>query len=140
MDLQPDLETCRAVLSRARLAHFSLPNWARYLLPVVKELRLTIACDIQDVVSADDEYRQDFVEQADILFFSDANQADPPALIRHYLAANPEQIIIVGLGAKGCLLAAQDGGQACIRHFPVAHMEAPVIDTNGAGNGLAVAF
>jgi sugar/nucleoside kinase (ribokinase family) len=136
MTLEPPLEQCRALLARCRLAHFSLPNWARKLLPVARALGLTIACDIQDVVSADDPYRREFVEQADILFFSDANQPDPAALARTYLARNPAQIIVVGLGPWGCLLATTDG----LRHFGPVQMADPVIDTNGAGDGLAVGF
>lgn len=61
MNLQPGLEACRAVLAQAALAHFNLPNWARHLLPVARELGTTIACDLQDVVSVDDAYRRDFI-------------------------------------------------------------------------------
>jgi sugar/nucleoside kinase (ribokinase family) len=136
MQLQPDLEVCRTILRGSRLAHFNIPNWARQLLPVAKELGLTIACDIQDVVTVDDAYRQDFVAQADILFFSAVNQADPTPLIREFLAAKPDQIVISGMGARGCAM----GTQAGVEFFPPVEMEAPVIDTNGAGDGLAVGF
>jgi len=136
MDLQPDLDLCRAVLAGSRLAHFSLPNWARHLLPIARELGLTIACDIQDVIAIDDAYRQDFVEQADILFFSAVNQADPAPLIEAFLALNPAQIVISGMGARGCALGTRDG----VEYFPPVEMQSPVVDTNGAGDGLAVGF
>jgi sugar/nucleoside kinase (ribokinase family) len=136
MDLEPPLAQCRAMLARCRLAHFSIPNWARQLLPLARELGLTIGCDIQDVVDADDPYRRDFVQQADILFFSDANQPDPAALAQTYLDRNPAQIIVVGLGPQGCLLITRDGQE----HFGPVEMAEPVIDTNGAGDGLAVGF
>jgi sugar/nucleoside kinase (ribokinase family) len=136
MSLEPPLDPCRAMLTRGRLAHFSIPNWARQLLPVARELGLTIGCDIQDVVEADDPYRQEFVRQADILFFSNANQPDPAALAQVYLERNPAQIIVVGLGPQGCLLVSKDGRQ----HFGPIEMPEPVVDTNGAGDGLAVGF
>jgi sugar/nucleoside kinase (ribokinase family) len=136
LHLQPDTEICRTVLTASKLAHFNVPNWARYLLPVAKDLGLTIACDIQDVVSAGDGYRQDFVEYADILFFSAANQARPTALMESFLKAKPSQIVIVGMGAQGCAVGTQEG----IEFFPAVEMEASVIDTNGAGDGLAVGF
>jgi sugar/nucleoside kinase (ribokinase family) len=136
MDLEPPLDKCRAMLAHCRLAHFSIPNWARRLLPLARELGLTVGCDIQDVVTAGDPYRQDFVEGSDILFFSDANQSDPAALARVYLDHNPALIIVVGLGPQGCLLVTADGQQ----HFGPVAMEAPVIDTNGAGDSLAVGF
>jgi sugar/nucleoside kinase (ribokinase family) len=136
MHLQPDLALCRTVLAEAKLAHFSIPNWARSLLPIARELGLTIACDIQDVVSPDDPYRQDFCEYADILFFSATNYADPSPLIQSFLAGKPEQIIVVGLGSQGCALGTRQG----VEFYPPVEMESPVIDTNGAGDSLAVSF
>ena len=134
MHLRPDLGICRALLSRSRLAHFHIPNWARLLLPTARELGVTIACDIQDVVCVDDAYRRDFVEHADILFLSAVNQPDTTALIAAFLETRPDQIVIVGLGSEGCALGTQEG----IRFFPAVEMTKPVIDTNGAGDGLAV--
>jgi sugar/nucleoside kinase (ribokinase family) len=106
------------------------------LLPIARELGLPIACDIQDVVSVDDPYRQDFVQHADVLFFSATNYPDPTPLVETFLAAKPEQIVIVGMGARGCALGTRDGTV----FFPAVEMESPVIDTNGAGDGLAVGF
>ena len=136
MALQPDLEACKAVLRRARLAHFNIPNWARNLLPDARQLGLTIACDLQDVVSPDDPYRQDFIKYADILFFSAVNQANPTALMGTFLGINPNLIVISGMGAQGCALGTGQG----IQFFPPEPMDAPVIDTNGAGDSLAVGF
>jgi sugar/nucleoside kinase (ribokinase family) len=136
MYLQPDLDACRAVLAGARLAHFHIPNWARTLLPLAREHGYPIACDIQDVVSPHDGYRQDFVRYADILFFSAANHADPSPLIHAFLEINPRLVIVAGMGAQGCAL----GTRQEIDFFPPVEMEVPVIDTNGAGDGLAVGF
>jgi len=136
MHLQPDMALCAAILARSTLAHFNIPNWARRLLPLAKDRGLTIACDIQDVVAVDDGYRQDFINYADMLFFSAANQAHPTALMTAFLEANPHQIVIAGMGAQGCAVGTQEG----IRFFPAQEMEAPVIDTNGAGDALAVGF
>lgn len=136
MDITPDIEICRKILARARLAHFSIPNWARYLLPIAQDLGLTISCDIQDVKAAGDPYRQDFVDSADILFFSAANQANPQTLIESFLDNRPEQVVIAGMGARGCALGTQEG----IRVFEAVPMTHPVVDTNGAGDSLAVGF
>jgi sugar/nucleoside kinase (ribokinase family) len=136
MQLRPDVEACRSVLARSRLAHFNIPNWARSLLPLACDLDLVIACDLQDMVSANDPYRQDFIAHADILFFSAVNQGDPFALIDAFLKVNPNQVVIAGLGAQGCAVGARAGIEA----FPAVEMEAPVIDANGAGDALAVGF
>lgn len=136
MNLKPELDVCRSILARSRLAHFHIPNWARELLPMAQDLGLTIACDIQDVTSPGDPYRQAFVEHAQFLFFSAANQEDPVPLIRSFLAAQPQQVIVAGMGAQGCALGTQQG----IEFFPPVSLEVPVIDTNGAGDSLAVGF
>ena len=136
MHLMPDLEACATLLQDSKLAHFQIPNWARHLLPLARGLGLTIACDLQDVVTLDDDYRWDFVQQADILFFSAVNHLDPTEIVGAYLETGPCQIVVVGMGAAGCALGTERG----IRFFPPVEMDEPVVDTNGAGDGLAVGF
>lgn len=136
MTLVPDPAICRDVLRGARLAHVHLANWARHLLPAARELGLVIACDLQDVVDAADPYRQAFVEAADILFFSAANYDDPTPLINRFAAGRPERIIVAGMGARGCALGA--GG--AVRFYPPVALDAPVVDSNGAGDSLAAGF
>jgi sugar/nucleoside kinase (ribokinase family) len=136
MSLLPDLAIGREVMTGARLAHVHLANWARHLLPVARELGLVVACDLQDVVDPADPYRQAFIDAADILFFSAANYDDPTPLISRFAAGRPERIIVAGMGARGCALGA--GG--VVRFFPPVGLPAPVVDTNGAGDSLAVGF
>lgn len=136
MTLAPDLAPLRRVLTGARLAHVHLPHWARRALPIAREMGVTIACDLQDVVSADDPYRQDFIAAADILFFSAANHADPAPLMAACLARNPRLVVVAGMGARGAALGTRDG----LRVFPPPSLDLPVIDTNGAGDALAVGF
>lgn len=136
MTLSPDPAVCRAVLARARLAHFHLPNWARRFLPVARELGMVVACDLQDVVGLPDAYRQDFIEAADVLFFSAVNHADPAPLIEAMRAGRPDRVVVAGMGARGCAL----GTSAGVRLFPPAELDIPVVDANGAGDALAVGF
>ncbi len=136
MTLRPDHAICRRILGEAKLAHFNIPNWARHLLPIAKEFGVKIACDIQDVVTLRDGYREDFIEYADFIFFSAANQSSPAPLIEELLNWNSGLIVVAGRGADGCALGTQSG----VRYFAPVHMDAPVIDTNGAGDGLAVGF
>jgi sugar/nucleoside kinase (ribokinase family) len=136
MQLQPDRAACRSILEQSRLAHFNIPNWARTLLPIAKELGVTIACDLQDVVTLHDGYREDFIAYADLVFFSAANQPDPKPLIEELLKWRPGLIVVSGMGAQGCVLGTREG----VRHFGPAAMDLPVIDTNGAGDELAVGF
>ena len=93
-------------------------------------------CDIQDVTHLDDAYRQDFIAAADVLFLSAANYADPEPLITELLQRKARQIVVVGMGARGCAIGTHDG----IRRFPPVAIDLPVINTNGAGDGLAAGF
>jgi len=136
MALTPDLQTCRELLSQARLAHFNIPNWARHLLPLAREAGVVVACDLQDIVRADDPYRQDFIAAADFLFFSAANYPDPTPLFREFWQRNPGCVMVSGMGARGCAL----GVAGRVEFFDPVSLPEPVIDTNGAGDGLAVGF
>lgn len=136
MTLHPPRHACEHLFKEARLAHFNIPNWARELLPSARESGAKIACDIQDVVNMDNPYRLDFIRAADFLFFSAANYSDPIPLIHHYLPINPSLTIICGMGSKGSALATHQA----IRFFPTLDLDLPVVDTNGAGDSLAVGF
>jgi acarbose 7IV-phosphotransferase len=136
MTLEPDLGACRAVLARARLAHFHLPHWARRLLPLARQLGLVVACDLQDVVRLPDPYRQDFIDAADVLFFSAVNHPDPRPVVEALRAGRPDRVVVAGMGARGCALATTAG----YRTFAPEQLAAPVVDTNGAGDALAVGF
>jgi len=136
MLLQPPLEDCAKLFAGARLAHFNIPNWARQLLPAARELGLTIACDIQDVVDPSDPYRQDFIRYADYLFFSAANHPDPRPVIEYYMTINPEVVILSTMGAEGCAITTNTG----IKHYPAVPLDLPVVDTNGAGDAFAAGF
>jgi sugar/nucleoside kinase (ribokinase family) len=116
------------------LAHIHLANWARgALLPSIG----TVAVDLQDVRDLDDEYRADFVAGADIVFMSGAHLPDPPAAAQEVVHRGKVQVAVVGLGAAGALAVVR-GGQ--VRHYPVPPLDLPVVDSNGAGDSLAVGF
>jgi len=101
MTLQPDLSVCRAVLARTRLAHFNIPNWARILLPIARDLGIIISCDLQDVTQIDDPYRSDFIAYADILFFSAVNFKDPIAYMEMLLQKKAKANRRIGHGGAG---------------------------------------
>jgi acarbose 7IV-phosphotransferase len=136
MSLKPDVEACRALLSRARLVHFNIPNWARILLPIASELGLVISCDLQDVPAWSDPYREDFIRYSDVLFFSAVQTKDVFARVREYLGTEQKRIVVAGLAARGCAVGSQMG----IRVFESISSDDPVIDANGAGDCLAAAF
>jgi len=136
METKPDPMICNRILGKTTVAHFSIVDWARTLLPVAKRFGSTVSCDIQDIVTMNDAYRKDFIDAADILFFSSANHPDPTPLIRDFLKGKPDRIVMCGMGYRGCMT----GTASEIRHHPAVELDTPVIDTNGAGDSLAVGF
>lgn len=136
MTLSPDLDAFRKLVAGAKLVHFSIPNWARFLLNSAKDAGTVISIDIQDLVDVHDPYRTDFFLAADYLFFSGVNFQDPTAIMHEIWKMNSKATLICGMGAKGCAL----GYNNEVKCFPPIKMKAPVIDTNGAGDALATGF
>lgn len=136
MECKPDLENCRSVMKGSRLAHFNIVNWSRYLLPIAREEGLTISCDIQDIVKVEDEYRMDYINEADILFFSATNYPDPTPLIERFMGIKPGRVVICGRGKDGCAVGTDKG----IEYHSAVELVDPVVDSNGAGDSLAVGF
>lgn len=136
MDVVPDLDACRALLRGSRLVHVHLENWCRHLLPIAREEGAVVSCDLQDVVRLDDPYRREFVAEADILFFSGANFPDPEEPIMQFLRERSGRVVVAGMGKRGAAV----GTRAGIRYLAPPDTGQPLIDTNGAGDALAVGF
>lgn len=136
LNLKPDIDLCKKILADSKAAYFHIPDWARSLLPIAKSLKIPIICDIQDVTDPADPYRHDFIKAADYLFFSSVNHVDPAPLMQNFSSINPEQTQICGRGALGCAIHHHNE----IRYFPAIELPLPIIDTNGAGDGLASGF
>ncbi|MBN2280295.1 MAG: carbohydrate kinase family protein [Candidatus Marinimicrobia bacterium] len=136
MVLKPDLALCHQILKKTKLVHFNIPNWARYLLPMAKELNIPISVDLQDIVDPNDPYRQDFIQYADVIFFSNVNFDHPKIVMNTIENRYQGKIIISGMGQQGC--AFQKDNQ--IHYYNPIDFGGPVVDTNGAGDGLAVGF
>ena len=136
MDLIPPQDRCLNVLKGARLAHFNIPNWARRLLSPARQLGITVACDLQDVMDPGDPYRMEFVKEADYLFFSSINHPHPASHIHAYLDLNPRVTILATMGPRGITLGDASG----VTHFPAVELDLPVVDTSGAGDAFASGF
>ncbi len=136
MYLEPRLEHCLDILRGSRLAHFNIPNWARRLLAPARELGITIATDLQDVMDPGDPYRMDFVQQADYIFFSAINHPHPASHIHAYLDLNPGVTILATMGPRGVALGDANG----IVYYPAIELDLPVVDTSGAGDAFASGF
>ncbi|KQC08333.1 MAG: carbohydrate kinase [Candidatus Cloacimonas sp. SDB] len=136
MTVEPEFMKCSEIIQKTRFAHVNIVNWTRYLLPMLKDRGVIIASDLQDVVDPEDEYRCDYIQNSDYLFFSAVNFPDPQELIQSFLEKNNDLRIICGRGGEGCIYADKDGR----KYFPAVEINRPVVDTNGAGDSLAAGF
>jgi sugar/nucleoside kinase (ribokinase family) len=132
-----DLEACRRALDGADVVHIHLDDWCRRILPLAREARMLVSCDLQDLTDIDDPYRADFVAAADVLFMSATNLDDPGAAALALAGRRDGRVVVVGDGSNGCLVASGDA----LERYPAPDLlEAPIVDTNGAGDNLAVGF
>jgi sugar/nucleoside kinase (ribokinase family) len=134
--LNVDPALAAGIFAGAQLALFHLPDWARHLLPVARHSGAAIACDLQDIRDPDDEYLRDFLEGADVLFVSSAHHLNPAPMLKRLVRRSGGSMVICGRGGLGVAIADTDG----IRVYPPPDLDLPVVDTNGAGDALAVGF
>ncbi|MGB9375249.1 MAG: carbohydrate kinase family protein [Jiangellales bacterium] len=142
--VQPPSESDVAgLLSRTRMVHVNIPDWARTLIEPARRRGVVVAVDVQDTPGAHDAYRLDFVRGADLLFASAAQLDDPESYARWAMTAGPASLVVMGLGPDGCLVVQRDGPAERVAVVelspdPVTGVAPPVVDTNGAGDSLAV--
>ncbi len=121
------------VFSDSRVALFHLSDWTRHLLAEARAARVLVAVDVQDVTDLDDPYRADYLAAADIVFMSAAHLADPEHAAAEVFSRGAE-LVVVGLGEAGALAV----GRAGLIRAESPAVDLQIIDTNGAGDALAV--
>lgn len=113
-------------------------NYNRNLLPIAREMGVTVATDVHVLSEIDDEYNADFMKYADILFLSDENvKEDKKKFVRKLAQKYNNRIIVMGLGDKGALLYTSLDKN--IIHVPAVKTRR-VINTVGAGDSLFSSF
>lgn len=131
-------ERFQAALAGCELAVLCNINFSRPMLALARQAGVPIATDVHTIADLDDDYNRDFMRAADILFMSDERLPIPPeAWARAVLARYPAEIIVIGLGGAGALLATRRDGS--ITRLPAVHTRA-VVSTIGAGDALFSAF
>ncbi len=125
-------------LAEVDLAVLCNINFSRPFLRTARECGVRIATDVHTIADLDDDYNRDFMAAADILFMSDEALPLPPEQwAREVLARYPAEIVVIGLGAQGALLAVREDG--FVGRFPAVHTR-PVVNSIGAGDALFSAF
>lgn len=113
-------------------------NFSRPLLAGAKAAGIPIATDIHAISNIRDEYNQDYMAHANILFQSHEHlPVQPEQWIRLVWEHYNTPIVVVGMGGEGALLGVRDDGR--ILHVPAVKTR-PIISTIGAGDALFSAF
>lgn len=131
-------EQFQHALAQCSLAILCNINFSRPFLQQAQKAGKRIATDVHTIASLDDAYNQDFMAAADILFMSDERlPCAPEAWARKVQNRYGPEIIVIGLGEAGALLAVKsDGFMERITAVKVR----PIVNTIGAGDALFSAF
>ncbi len=128
----------QSALTKCDLALICNINFARPLLEIARQARVPIATDVHALAYLDDEYNRDYMASATILFLSDESLPDTPEAVAEYLLGRYEtEIVVIGLGAQGALLAVRSEGT--MKRYHAVHTRG-VVNTIGAGDALFSAF
>jgi sugar/nucleoside kinase (ribokinase family) len=113
-------------------------NFSRPFLARARQAGIPIATDVHTIADLEDAYNRDFMAAADILFMSDERlPCSPEAWVRQVLDRYDAEIVVVGLGARGALLAVRRA--AFLGRFPAVRTR-EVVNTIGAGDALFSSF
>jgi sugar/nucleoside kinase (ribokinase family) len=124
-------------LERCSLAALCNVNFSRPFLRLARERGKLVATDVHAISDLEDAYNRDFMH-ADVLFMSDELlPCSPEEWVAAVLGRYGSQVVVIGLGAQGALLAVKrDRFVGCV---PAVHTRR-VVNTIGAGDALFSAF
>jgi ribokinase len=113
-------------------------NFSRPMLKRARDSGKLIATDVHTISDLYDEYNQDFMEAAQILFMSDeALPTTPEDWAKQVIGAHGTEIVVIGLGSQGALLSVRSDN--FLERIPAVQTR-PVVNTIGAGDALFSAF
>jgi acarbose 7IV-phosphotransferase len=111
-------------------------NFARPALHLARSMGIPIITDLHAISSLDNPYDTEFLESADVLFFSAEKLELPEENAKEIFQRFPTKIIVIGMGARGALLCQRDAQPELIP----ARSPRAIVSTVGAGDALLSAF
>lgn len=132
------VERFEAALADVSLAILANINWTRPFLRLAQQAGKVIATDVHTIADLEDGYNQDYMAAANILFMSDeALPCAPEEWARRIQSRYGTDIVVIGLGGEGALLAVKDDN--FLERIPAVQTR-PVVNTIGAGDSLFSCF
>jgi sugar/nucleoside kinase (ribokinase family) len=124
------MDRLAALLADADVLVLNISNYCRRLIPLARRQGTPIWCDIHDW-NGNSEYHHDFVEAADYLFLSSDSLPDYRDFMARRVAAGA-RLVVSTHGSNGATALTAAGTWIETPAVTVA----PVLDTNGAGDGF----
>ncbi|MCB9418947.1 MAG: carbohydrate kinase family protein [Ardenticatenaceae bacterium] len=113
-------------------------NFNRPFLQRARQTGKIVATDVHTIADLDDEYNRDYMAAANILFMSDERlPCSPEEWARRLQNRYGTEIIVIGLGSEGALLAVRD--DHFMERIPAVQVRS-IVSTIGAGDALFSAF
>lgn len=133
---EPTLDRSRlqCLIEEADIVVLNIINYCRTLIPTIRAANKPIWCDLHDW-DGENDYHRDFIDAADVLFFSTEAMADPKAFMTAQIDAG-KQLVVGTMGKNGSLCCRADGTWI---ETPAAPVKA-LVDTNGAGDAFFSGF
>ena len=138
LDLAYPKDRFEHVLEGCDTAVITNVNFTRPLLEEVKRRGVRIVTDVHTVRDLEDDYNQDYMAAADVLFMSHEKlPCAPEDWLARVMERYAPDVAVVSLGARGALLATKD---VRTTHLVPAVKTREVVNTVGAGDALLAAF
>lgn len=132
-----DKKLFEKAMKNTELLFIGNANFCRPFLKNAKKSGKLIATDVSSITSIEDEYNQEFMEIADILFVSDDFLKNPMEFLEELKQKYDAEIIIIGRGVKGAILYVKK--DHFTGEFPSVKTR-KIVNTLGAGDAMCSAF
>lgn len=126
------------LMRQAQHLHVSIVPWAVDVYDDAEALGLPVSTDLHDW-DGENPYYYPFAYRSDIVFLSAAVLGDGVfETMRAIQLDGRAQLVVATAGAGGSYSLQR--GEDAIRHTACARLDAPVVDSNGAGDAFSSAF
>lgn len=137
-DIAYDMSMVAPTVAYSDMVVLSNANFCRPFIEVAKRYHKPICVNIHEFLREKEQYNEDFLSAASVLYFSDDTIAeDPFEFVKDIAGRYGTEIIILGQGANGLIL--YDRKRNINVHYNTVQTN-DVVNTAGAGNALLACF
>lgn len=137
-DTEYDMSLAAPFIREADMVVLANANFCRPFVEEAKANNKKIAVNIRTFRREKEKYNTDFLENADVLYFSDDSlEEDPYDFVKSIADTYGTKIIILGQGAAGLIM--YDHERDMVAHYNTVKTN-EVVNTAGAGNALISCF